>query len=72
MAVPDYIDSLRTKHAQLEQVILEESHRPLPDQALLSQLKKQKLRIKDEIARLTTVQGGGNGRGASIPSGGIH
>jgi hypothetical protein len=53
MAVPDYIDSLRTKHAQLEQVILEESLRPLPDQALITQLKKQKLRIKDEIARLT-------------------
>lgn len=57
MAVPDYIESLRTKHAQLDQVLLEESLRPLPDQALMTQLKKQKLRIKDEIARLTKRNG---------------
>ena len=65
MAVPDYIDSLRSKHAQLEQVILEESLRPLPDQALITQLKKQKLRIKDEIVRLTKNGNGvaPNGRG---------
>ncbi|HET6522642.1 MAG TPA: YdcH family protein [Geminicoccaceae bacterium] len=54
MAVSEYVESLRSKHAELEQVIIEESLRPLPDQALLSQLKRQKLRIKDEIARLTT------------------
>ncbi len=68
MAVPDYVESLRTKHSQLEQVILEESLRPLPDQALLSQLKKQKLRIKDEIARLTR---NGNG-GATTVRGEVH
>ena len=63
MAVPDYVESLRNKHAQLEQVILEESLRPLPDQALLTQLKKQKLRLKDEIARLTR-----NGGGVAMPA----
>ena len=65
MAVPDHINSLRSKHAHLEQVILEESLRPLPDQALLTQLKKQKLRIKDEIARLSQNGNGvaPNGRG---------
>jgi hypothetical protein len=68
MAVSEYVESLRSKHAELEQVIVEESLRPLPDQALITQLKKQKLRIKDEIARLTTRQagnGGLNGRAAA-------
>jgi hypothetical protein len=67
MAVSEYVESLRSKHAELEQVIVEESLRPLPDQALITQLKKQKLRIKDEIARLThqTGNGGLNGRAAA-------
>ena len=67
MAVSEYVESLRSKHAELEQVIVEESLRPLPDQALITQLKKQKLRIKDEIARLTHQAGNGglNGRAAA-------
>ena len=67
MAVSEYVESLRSKHAELEQVIVEESLRPLPDQALITQLKKQKLRIKDEIARLTHQSGNGglNGRAAA-------
>ena len=48
----DYVESLRSKHALLEQQIDDEMHRPLPDQATLSRLKREKLRIKDEIARL--------------------
>jgi len=48
----DYVESLRSKHALLEQQIDNEMHRPLPDQAVLSRLKREKLRIKDEIARL--------------------
>jgi hypothetical protein len=41
-------------------------HRPLPDQLLLSRLKREKLKIKDEIARL------GNGAPAIRPSSGLH
>ncbi len=52
MALHEHVDSLRTKHARLEQMIDEELHRPLPDQAALSRLKKEKLRIKEEIERL--------------------
>jgi hypothetical protein len=48
----DYVESLRSKHAVLEQQIDDELHRPLPDQAMLTRLKREKLRIKDEIARL--------------------
>lgn len=48
----DYVESLRSKHALLEQKIDTEAHRPLPDQLLLSRLKREKLKIKDEIASL--------------------
>lgn len=44
--------SLSSKHAELEQAIEDENHRPLPDNLLITQLKRRKLRIKDEIARL--------------------
>ena len=36
----------------LEQEIDDELHRPLPDQSVLTRLKREKLRIKDEIVRL--------------------
>jgi hypothetical protein len=47
-----HVEMLVEKHARLENEIYEESHRPAPDQVLISDLKRQKLRIKDEIARL--------------------
>lgn len=52
MTMQDYVESLRSKHALLEEQIDEELHRPLPDQSILTRLKREKLRIKDEIARL--------------------
>jgi hypothetical protein len=52
MTMQDYAESLRDKHALLEQQIDAEMHRPLPDQLLLSRLKREKLKIKDEMVRL--------------------
>ncbi len=52
MPLQDHVESLRAKHAHLEELIDEEMHRPLPDQARLSRLKKEKLRIKEQIERL--------------------
>jgi hypothetical protein len=52
MTMQDYVESLRSKHAHLERQIDDEMHRPLPDQSVLSRLKREKLRIKDEMARL--------------------
>ncbi|MEE8189512.1 MAG: YdcH family protein [Kiloniellales bacterium] len=49
MIADERITSLRTKHAFLEQAIEEENQRPLPDDIRLSQLKREKLRVKDEI-----------------------
>ena len=47
------LDSLKTKHATLEKAIDEEAHRPLPDTVQIHTLKREKLKIKDEIARLS-------------------
>jgi hypothetical protein len=67
MTTQDYVESLRDKHALLEQQIDAELHRPLPDQLLLSRLKREKLKIKDEMVRL------GNGASSAVrPSSGLH
>jgi len=43
------VESLEQKHAALEALIVEEEHRPHPDDIRLHDLKKEKLRIKDEM-----------------------
>lgn len=53
MAMEDRVEALKAKHARLEQEIDEELHRPLPDTGHVTQLKREKLRIKEEIIRLT-------------------
>ena len=41
--------ALATKHATLDRRIAEETHRPIPDGLILADLKKQKLRLKEEL-----------------------
>ncbi len=43
---------LEDKHGKLEQLISDESVRPLPDFPLIQTLKKQKLLLKEELLRL--------------------
>jgi hypothetical protein len=43
------VEALEQKHAQLEALIDEEEHRPHPDDIRLHELKKAKLRVKDEL-----------------------
>lgn len=45
-----HISSLEAKHATLDQRIVDEAHRPMPDAIKLAELKKRKLRLKEEIA----------------------
>ena len=47
-----HISALQTKHADIEAQIAAESARPMPDSATISRLKKEKLRVKEEIAGL--------------------
>jgi len=44
-----HIAALEAKHAGLDARIAEEARRPLPDANMLASLKKQKLRLKEEI-----------------------
>ncbi len=41
--------ALETRHANLDRRIADEMHRPLPDQTTIAELKKQKLRLKEEL-----------------------
>jgi hypothetical protein len=47
------LDSLKAKHAALEHAIEEENNRPHPDDTVITDLKRQKLKIKDQIAEMT-------------------
>ena len=47
-----HVDALHTKHAGLDARLRQEMARPAPDAAMVQDIKKQKLRIKEEIARL--------------------
>lgn len=44
-----HMDALTLKHATLDARITEENLRPFPDMATLARLKKEKLRLKDEM-----------------------
>ncbi len=46
------IDDLKAKHQNLEKMLTDESLRQHPDDLHITDLKKQKLAIKDEIASL--------------------
>lgn len=41
--------ALEAKHAGLDRRIDDESHRPAPDAMVLADLKRQKLRLKEEL-----------------------
>jgi len=44
-----HMDALTQKHASLDARIMEENLRPFPDTATLARLKKEKLRLRDEM-----------------------
>jgi hypothetical protein len=47
-----HLSALAAKHAGLERQITAESQRPMPDSRTLADLKKQKLRVKEELAAI--------------------
>jgi hypothetical protein len=49
MGKSERIDALQTKHHDLESLIEDEERKSLPDDIAIHDLKKQKLRIKDEL-----------------------
>ncbi|CAK0764399.1 DUF465 domain-containing protein [uncultured Gammaproteobacteria bacterium] len=53
MSFEDRIQSLRMKHQTLETELQAETTRPMPDPDAVSRLKREKLKLKDEITRLS-------------------
>ena len=51
----DTIDALRAKHADLEAKLEDELRRPVPDEVAMSQIKRLKLRIKDQISQMESA-----------------
>lgn len=52
MAISAHLQELSEKHRRLERRIEEEAARPGSDASFLRKLKRQKLKLKDEIVRL--------------------
>ena len=50
MAMVDRIEALKSKHEELDILISAENARPIPDNTALHAMKKQKLRIKEEMS----------------------
>ena len=48
------VEDIESKHQALHSLIEEEEHRAHPDEDLLHRLKKEKLRLKDELASHVT------------------
>ena len=49
------VDELKRRHADLDVQLGEEIQRPQPDQIIISQIKREKLKVKDAIASLESV-----------------
>jgi hypothetical protein len=52
MSLLDRVESLKAKHAALELALEDEVRRPLPDNATIAEIKRKKLKIKDELERI--------------------
>ena len=53
MSMQGRIEELSHRHQKLDAQIVEETKRPASDSLALKYLKRQKLRIKEELATLT-------------------
>jgi hypothetical protein len=52
MTLQARIETLKDRHAHLEALIASEDRRPAPDSETMGSLKREKLRLKEEMARL--------------------
>ena len=52
MALSAHLESLQARHGKLDQQIDRELRSPMPDNLRVAELKKQKLQIKDTIAKM--------------------
>ena len=52
MSLQSRIDSLKSRHADLETRLRDEDHRPRPNADVVVKIKLDKLRVKEELERL--------------------
>ncbi len=52
MALDAHVAELRTKHQALAKRIEEAYHHPSVDELTITQLKREKLRLKDQLSKL--------------------
>ncbi len=55
MALPQRIEALHKRHHWLDEILSQEMSHPHPDETRMMQIKKSKLRVKDEIAELECI-----------------
>lgn len=53
MPLTEHIHALRTKHQTIDAELKLEAQRPAPDPTTITKLKREKLKLKDEIERLS-------------------
>jgi hypothetical protein len=46
------IEILKVRHAELENLLSTEGERPQPNQRVVAEMKREKLKIKDQIAEM--------------------
>jgi hypothetical protein len=54
MSIESRVFALRSRHANLDRALDDEQHRRAPDDLMIKRLKLEKLKLKEEIARLDT------------------
>ena len=54
MSMSNHLDALKGRHSGLEDAVRADDQRPMPDPDTIHRLKVEKLKLKDEIDRLTT------------------
>lgn len=52
MSIDGHLDALKRKHGALDNEINDMMARPAPDESELNRLKREKLRLKDEIEKI--------------------
>ncbi len=60
MNLQSHIEALKERHANLDTRILAEDRRPRPDDGEIMRMKLQKLRLKEEMERLSIPASGSN------------
>lgn len=66
MSLLEHVGSLRVKKTQIEDMIDQEQHRPLPDQSILTRLKREKLKIKEQINKIDVRTSSMNGSSQTL------